>query len=74
MNDSKQPDRRFQFSLKRFLTYSVVAAIAISFIVRLANASPLAIGLVALWLLVTLPAMFFADIVDWLLGVKKDNK
>ena len=74
MNDNKQPGSRFQFSLKSFLTYSVVAAIAISFTVRLANASPLAIGLVALWLIVTLPVMFFADIVDWILGVKKDNK
>ena len=74
MTDSEQPSRPFQFSLKALLTYSVVAAVAISVIIRMASASPLAIGFVVLWLIVTAPFMFFAEIVDWLLGVNRNKK
>ncbi|WP_442505672.1 hypothetical protein SH528x_004471 [Novipirellula sp. SH528] len=73
MTDSKQPSRRFQFSLKLLLTYSVVAAVAISLIIKMASASPLTIGLVALWMIATAPFIFFAEIVDWLLGVNKQK-
>ena len=71
MTDSELPNRNFQFSLKSLLTYSVVAAVAICLIVKMASASPLAIGLVVLWMIVTAPFMFFGEIVDWLLGVNK---
>lgn len=74
MADSEQPGRHFQFSVKSLLNYSVVAAVAISMIIKMASASPLAIGLVAIWLIVTAPFMFFAEIVDWLLGVNKHKK
>lgn len=74
MTDSEQPSRPFQFSLKSLLTYSVVAAVAISLIIKMASASPLAIGLVVLFLILTAPFMFFAEIVDWLLGVNKHKK
>lgn len=74
MTDNEQPSRPFQFSLKSLLTFSVVAAVAISLIVKMAFASPLAIGLVVLFLIVSAPFMFFAEIVDWLLGVKKPKR
>ena len=74
MTDSEQPSPHFQFSLKSLLTYSVFAAVAMSLIIKVASTGPLAIGLVALWLIVTSPFMFFAEIVDWLLGVNKDKK
>jgi len=71
MTNSEQPSRNFQFSLKSLLTYSVVAAVTISLIIKLASASPLAISLIVLFLIVSAPFMFFAEIVDWLLGVNK---
>jgi hypothetical protein len=74
MTDSEQQKRHFNFSLKSLLTYSVVAAVAISLIIKIASASPLAIGLIALWLIVTAPFMFFAEIIDWLPGVLKPKK
>ena len=74
MTDSEQQKRPFQFSLKSLLNYSVIAALAISLIIKLASSSLLAIGLILIWMIVTAPFIFFAEIVDWLLGVKKPEK
>ena len=74
MTDSEQPSPHFQFSLNSLLTYSVVAAVAVSLIIKMASASPLAIAFVTLWLIVTAPFMFFGEIVDWQLGVNKHKK
>jgi hypothetical protein len=74
MADNQPVNRKFQFSLKSLLIYSVVAAFAFSLILKMATWSLLAIGLFALWLIVTAPFMFFAEIVDWLLGVNSGKK
>lgn len=65
------PRTPFQVSLKSLLIYAVVAALAITTLVKLASVGPMAIALGILWMIITAPFVFFADVVDWLLGVKK---
>lgn len=74
MTDNKPVNRKVQFSLKSLLIYSVVAAFAFSLIIKMASWSLLVIGLFALWLIVTAPYMFFAEIVDWLLGANSGKE
>jgi len=67
----ERPKRRFQVSLKSLLTFSVFAAMATALIFKIADAGPLAFGLVILWLIVSSPFFFVAEVVDWLLGVNQ---
>ncbi|GAB5405122.1 MAG: hypothetical protein Aurels2KO_33530 [Aureliella sp.] len=72
MKDKRR--RRLQFSLKTFLTACTTIALAIAVVLKLISATPLAIAIVCVILLLASPFMLLPSFIDWLLKVDQSKE